>query len=140
MDKGVVYHQLQVFDQAPERVMVPRSEVQAEAAEVAQSRPLASVCADSSGWSGWSMNTRETPASSMSAVARYLSAEPILLSRQSFSATLDRLGGDEIDSMEYGLTGDWGDSGSLLDSSSDLLRSTGQLLAASQWSIELNDW
>ena len=140
MDKGVVYHQLQVFDQAPERVMVPRSEVQAEAAEVAQSRPLASVWADSSGWSGWSMNTRETPASSMSAVARYLSAEPILLSRQSFSATFDRLGGDEIDSMEYGLTGDWGDSGSLLDSSSDLLRSTGQLLAASQWSIELNDW
>ena len=139
MDKGVFYHQLQVLDHAPERVMVPRSEVQAQAAEVAQSRPLASVWADSSGWSGVSLNTRETPASSTSAVARYLSAEPISLSSQSFGTTLSPFDGDEIDSMEYELTGDWGGYGLLLDSSSDLLRSTGQLLAASQWSIEAND-
>jgi hypothetical protein len=140
MDKGVVYHQLQVFDQAPQRVMVPRSELQAQAAEVAQSRPLAGVWADSSGWSGWSLNNRETPASSTSAVARYLSTEPIFLLNQSFGSNFDPFGGDEIDLIDYGLTGDLGDSGLLLDASSDLLRSTGQLLAASQWSIEANDW
>jgi hypothetical protein len=136
MDKGVVYHQLQVFDQAPQRVMVPRSEVLAQADQVAQSQPLAIVWDSNKGLSGW-LQTLEPTISSTSAVARYLqAASPDSSEMQPFGMAFDGFNGDEMDYIDYGLINSLDHSEFLLNSSSDLLRSTGQLLAASQWSID----
>jgi hypothetical protein len=135
MDKGVVYHQVQVFDLAPQRVMVPRSEVLAQADQVAQSRPFASVWDSNKGLSGW-LKTLEPTTSSTSAVARYLqAASPDSPTMQPSGMAFDPLNGDDMDHIDYGLIESLDDSEFSLISNSDLLRSTGQLLAASQWSI-----
>lgn len=139
-DSGMAYHQLEVFDQAPERVMTPRSEVQTWAAQLAESQPLAVVWDNNMGLSAWLQSAVNTAMDS-SATAQYLRAvAPASVGMQSFGTLFDAQDGDEMDSMEYGLSESSNLGVSLLDASNDLLRSTGQLLSTSSWSIEAQGW
>jgi hypothetical protein len=76
VDKGQFHHQLQVYDQLPQRVMISRTDLQSQAVQLAQSQPLSSVWPVSSGFLGWAsgLDRQDDTAISLSAVQRYLAS------------------------------------------------------------------
>jgi len=138
MNKTGMYHQLQIFDESQviDRVMVPRSDLVAQAAQMGLGEELALSLVADRGLSSW---LATYPVRDLSptdtAVGRYLiSQPPVLISTFAETASFDAFGIDELDSIDYGAS-DALVMESVLDGHGNLLRSTGQSVYDSSWSI-----
>ena len=128
MDQGTGYLQLKLVGNAPERVMVSASQVQTELSIISSgSTPTKAwqPAGQMGGLSAWV----PTAAVSTQAVSRYLLSQPA--PQTSFMATSD----DLLSDLAYGLSPEDNTVVLSLELDAPLVRSTGQLLTESDWTL-----
>jgi hypothetical protein len=132
MDQGVGYLQLKLVGDAPERVMVSASQVQTELRQINSGvRPALAwqTAGQPTGLAAW------VPASAAttSAVSRYLLSQP----PQAFAPTsfMASASDDLLSDMTYGLSEEDNTVVLSLELDAPLVRSTGQLLTESDWTV-----
>jgi hypothetical protein len=133
MDRGVGYLQFKLGDGATQRVMVSASQVQNEMGQITGGQAPAQAwqgAGSSAGLAAWVPTTASSP----SAVSRYLerltspqASQPMLFMASSESNLLS--------DMAYGLSPQEEEAAMSLEPGAPLLRSTGQLLAESDWTL-----
>jgi hypothetical protein len=132
MDQGVGYLQLKLVGDAPERVMVSASQVQTELGRInTGSMPMQAwqPAGQQGGLSAWVPTAAATP----SAVSRYLLSQP----PQAFAPTsfMASASDDLLSDMTYGLSEEDNTVVLSLELDAPLVRSTGQLLTESDWTL-----
>ena len=129
MDQGTGYLQLKLVGNAPERVMVSASQVQTELSIISSgSTPTKAwqPAGQMGGLSAWV----PTAAVSTQAVSRYLLSQPA--PQTSFMATSSD---DLLSDLAYGLSPEDNTVVLSLELDAPLVRSTGQLLTESDWTL-----
>jgi len=133
MDQGVGYLQLRLVGNAPERVMVLASQVQTELGRI-NSGSMPTQAWQPAGQAGGLSTWVPTAAASIPAVSRYLLSQP---APQAFapSSFMAAASDDLLSDMSYGLTPEDNTVVLSLELDAPLVRSTGQLLTESDWTL-----
>ncbi|MEI7783729.1 MAG: hypothetical protein WCK08_05035, partial [Betaproteobacteria bacterium] len=133
IDHGVSYLQLKLMDSATQRVLVADSQVQSELSRISAGQTPAQAWQATGRQAAGLMAWVPSVAASTTAVSRYLGTPVFtpLMSMRSMSLAPDDLLGD----MSYGLSPEQEQPALSLEPGSPLLRSTGQLLTESEWTM-----
>ena len=133
MDRGVSYLQFKLMEGATERVLVATDQVQSELGRISAGQTPAQawqVAGSATGLAAWVPSV----APSTPAVSRYLGEGPAvtpLMSMRAMASAPD----DLLSDMSYGLSTEQEQPSLSLELGSPLLRSTGQLLTESEWTL-----